>query len=169
MRPRGLICLALCLGALATPAGAADAAAAWDSRCEQCHGAADEFAGKYLWTIGGQLQGRHHVTDLRRFIGNHYTPDHLVDTIQALLARHANTAARFAPECGGCHGSVESFARESIEFRWRKVRGVKSGMALDEYLPTHQDLQTGDAEFFARLLARFVDPIEPEEPAVPQN
>lgn len=152
----------IALWLIATPLvqGAADPAASWNSRCDQCHGELDEFAGKYLWAINGQLQGRHHVEDLRRFMGNHYAPDHLIDDLQVLLAKHANTAARFEPECGNCHGRVEDFASASIEFRWRKVRGVKSGMALDEYLPTHQDLSAEDAEFFTRLLSRFVEQTE---------
>ena len=150
------IVLSLWLGAVPCASAALDPADVWDSRCDQCHGKASEFAGKYLWEIGGQLQGRHHVADLRKFLGNHYAPDHLIELLQEMLARHANTAARFAQECGACHGEVDAFARDSIEFRWRKVRGVKSGEALEDYLPAHQGLSAEDADFFARLLDRFV-------------
>jgi hypothetical protein len=151
------IILSLWLGAAPGAAGAIDPAAVWDSRCDQCHGDASEFAGKYLWEIGGHLQGRHHVADLRIFLGNHYAPDHLIDLLEEMLAKYANTATRFAEECGTCHGDAEAFARDSIEFRWRKVRGVKSGEALEDFLPSHRDLSAADADFFASLLARFVE------------
>ena len=148
--------LSLWLGILPCSSGAVDPETVWQSRCDQCHGDAAEFAGKYLWQIGGQLQGRHHVADLRKFLGNHYAPEHLLDMLEDMLARHANSATRFAQECGSCHGDVEAFANDSIEFRWRKVRGVKSGEALEDYLPAHQGLSAEDADFFARLLDRFV-------------
>ena len=157
MRITNVIIFALWLCVLPAQSGTVDPESVWNSRCDQCHGTHDEFAGKYLWAIDGQLQGVHHVRDLRRFLSNHYAPDHLIDDLQALLARHANTADRFASECGACHGPVETFARTSIEYRWRKVRGVKSGLALDDYLAKHENLQAEDAEFFARLLERFVE------------
>lgn len=131
--------------------------AAWDSRCEECHGDADKFAGKYLWAIGGQLQGRHHVRDLRLFMSNHYIPGHMLDIMQNMLMKYANTPQRFADECGRCHGKVEDFVEKSVAFKWGKVRGLKSGTAVSEFLPDHEGLKAEDAEFFASLLERFVD------------
>ncbi len=145
-----------------SPGGASpvDARAAWNSRCEECHGDADEFAHKYLWAIAGKLQGRHHVHDLRLFMSNHYIPEHMLDIMQAMLKEGANTPQRFADECAGCHGEVEAFVRKSVAVLWGKVRGVESGIAVSEFLSTHQGLQAEDAEFFARLLERFAEQLQ---------
>lgn len=130
------------------------ARAAWDNRCEECHGDPDKFAAKYLWIIEGQLQGRHHVEDLRLFLGNHYLPDHLIDTLHAMLSKHASTLARFTDECSECHGTPESFVRKSIVTQGREMIGVMSSTAVSEYLETHRDLSEADAEFFTLLLKR---------------
>lgn len=136
------------------------ASAAWNSRCEECHGEADKFAHKYLWAIDGKLQGRHHVHDLRLFLGHHFLPDHLIDKLSAMLMKHANTPQRFADECSGCHGKVEDFVKKSVAFKWGKVRGLKSGTAVGEFLPGHEGLKKEDAEFFASLLERFTEPTQ---------
>lgn len=138
--------------------------AAWDTRCEECHGAADAFARKYLWAIDGKLQGRHHVHDLPLFLSKHYVPDHLLEKMQTLLMKSASTPQRFADECSSCHGAVEVFVGESIVVQWRKVRGRESGIAVSEFLPTHQDLQADDADFFTRLLERFAKQVHEPEP-----
>jgi len=39
-------------------AGARDALAIWDDRCEECHGDSVKFAKKYLWDVDGQLFAR---------------------------------------------------------------------------------------------------------------
>jgi len=148
----------LLLVANPAPADPVKASAAWNSRCEECHGEADKFAHKYLWAIDGKLQGRHHVYDLRLFLGNHFLPDHLIDKLSAMLMKYANTPQRFTDECSGCHGKVEDFASKSVAFKWGKVRGVKSGTAVSEFLPGHEGLNAEDADFFARLLERFTAP-----------
>ena len=138
------------------PAGETTAAAraAWDNRCEECHGDPDEFAGKYLWIIEGQLQGRHHVEDLRLFLSNHYSPEHLLEPTLEMLSEKASTLKRFGDECSECHGSAESFVRKSIVTQGRELLGVMSSTAVGEYLQTHRELSKDDAEFFTRLLQR---------------
>ena len=140
-----------------TGAAPVDARAAWNSRCEECHGEADKFSRKYLWAIGGRLQGRHHVLDLRLFMSNHYIPDHMLDMMQAMLMEDANTPQRFADECSSCHGEVEDFVGKSVAVLWGKVRGIESGIAVSEFLATHQGLQEEDVEFFTHLLERFAE------------
>jgi len=141
-----------------------EAGAAWNTRCEECHGKADEFARKYLWAIGGRLQGRHHVLDLPLFLGNHYVPDHLLEKMQRMLMKVANTPQRFADDCSRCHGEVDAFVRQSIVIQWNKVRGTESGIAVSEFLPSHQGLQADDADFFTRLLERFAEQLHGPEP-----
>ncbi len=155
LRPLIIIGILL-LAAKPAPAAPVKASAAWESRCEECHGEADKFAHKYLWAIDGQLQGRHHVYDLRLFLGNHYLPEHLIDKLSAMLMKHANTPQRFTDECSDCHGKVEDFVKKSVAFKWRKVRGLKTGTAVSEFLPGHEGLQEEDADFFTHLLERFV-------------
>ncbi|HKJ52946.1 MAG TPA: hypothetical protein VKB27_15695 [Gammaproteobacteria bacterium] len=153
--PRNMIIIAVLL-LVCNPSGAnpVDARTAWDSRCEECHGDAEKFAAKYLWIIDGKLQGRHHVEDLRLFLGNHYLPDHLIEPLHEMLLKHASTLARFTDECSECHGTPESFVRKSIVSQNRELIGVMTSTAVDEYLKTHRELSAADAEFFTRLLKR---------------
>ncbi|MDH3447722.1 MAG: hypothetical protein OEO18_06220 [Gammaproteobacteria bacterium] len=135
-------------------AEAMDANALWDNRCEQCHGEAAEFSGKYLWVFGDRLQGQHHVKNLRLFLRNHYIPDHGIEAIYDLLRAQANTSARFDNDCGGCHDSAETFVRKSIFTRAGKLTGAASGLPVDEFLATHQNLPKEDVEFYSKLLER---------------
>lgn len=140
-------------------AGAREIRAEWDNRCEECHGEADEFARKFLWAIDGQLQGQHHIDDLRLYMRNHYIPKHLIDEIYNMLLAQANTLARFKSECSSCHSSAEEFIRRSIVNKAGVLRGVESGISVREFLETHQDLQQADVEFFTRLLTRVLNDI----------
>ena len=153
-RPILAACWLLSMSAGST---AQDALEIWDNRCEECHGAADEFSRKYLWAIGEKLQGRHHVQDLQLFLSNHYAPDHLLDTLQSLLMQHANNTQRFEQECAGCHGAAEAFVRKSVAVKWRKLRGLESGIAVEDFLPTHQNLEAEDVEFFTLMLTRVAN------------
>jgi cytochrome c5 len=154
MRVRSLIAAALLLSTAAPAHSASVARAAWDNRCEECHGDPDKFAAKYLWIIEGQLQGRHHVDDLRLFLGNHYVPEHLLDPMHAMMSKQASTLTRFDSECGECHGTPESFVRKSIVTQDREMIGVMTSTAVEEYLASHRELSEADAEFFTRLLKR---------------
>jgi len=140
-------------------AGARDAYATWDDRCEECHGDADEFSRRFLWAIDGQLQGQHHVDNLRLFMGNHYIPEHQIEAIYDMLLAQASTLARFTDECSRCHDSAEAFVHKSIATRVSGMVGVESGIPVSEYLQTHQDLSKADVEFFTRLIARVLDQI----------
>ena len=160
--PRKMIIIAILL-LVCNPSAAnpVDARTAWGSRCEECHGDPDKFAAKYLWIIDGQLQGRHHVEDLRLFLGNHYLPDHLIEPLHEMLSEHASTLARFDDECSECHGTPESFVRKSIVTQGREMIGVMSSTAVGKYLVKHRELGKDDAEFFTRLLRRVANIIYP--------
>jgi hypothetical protein len=150
---------ALCLGLLVfagTHCGAAesDAYSSWDTRCEECHGDAREFARKYLWVVDGQLQGRHHIDDLHLFMENHYIPSHEVDKMREMLQGNANELARFAQRCGSCHDGADDFVRRSISTWGGAISGVNSGIPVAEFLLTHEGLGPEEAEFFTRLIVR---------------
>jgi len=146
----------LLLALIPIEAGSRDAPAIWDSRCEECHGDSAIFASKYLWDIEGQLQGRHHIDNLNLFIGNHYIPDHEIETMRNMLLAQANSSMRFKAECGGCHGEVREFVEKSIWVGGSEVTGLETGMDVIEFLPTHQELRSEDAAFYQKLFARIV-------------
>ena len=135
--------------------GARDGLAIWDSRCEECHGDPTVFASKYLWNIDGQLQGRHHIDNLSLFMGNHYIPDHEIETINNMLLSQANSPVRFETQCSACHGDVKEFIEKSLWVTRGGVTGMESGMDVSEFLPTHQDLQPEDVTFYRKLFARI--------------
>ena len=140
-------------------ADAREIRAEWDSRCEECHGEADEFARKFLWVIDGQLQGQHHIDNLRLYMRNHYIPKHLIDEIYNMLLAQANSPARFKSECSSCHSSAEEFIRRAIHIKAGELTGVESGISVREFLKTHRGLQQTDVEFFTRLLTRVLNDI----------
>jgi len=159
MRGTALVSGLLLMFLIPFGAGARDAYAAWDNRCEECHGDADEFARSFLWAIDGQLQGQHHIDNLRLFMGNHYIPEHQIEAIYDMLLAQANTMARFEIECSSCHDSAEALVRKSIATRISGIAGVESGVPVLEFLQTHQNLQPADAEFFMKLITRVLDDI----------
>ena len=144
---------------LAETAAARDIRAAWDSRCEECHGDVDTFAGKYLWAVDGKLQGRHHVDNIRLFLGRHYTPKHELAATYDLLLSQANDPIRFRDNCSECHGDAEQFVRQSIFGKDDGMTGVASGEAVRKFLESHRDLQPDDVDFYMRLFVRVKDQI----------
>lgn len=140
-------------------ANARDAYASWDNRCEECHGDADSFAGKYLWVVDGQLQGRHHVDDLDLFMRRHYIPAHEVEKITAMLQAQANDMARYEAQCGSCHGSRQDFVRASISTWGDGLTGVETGIPIAEFLPAHQQIGVDGAVFYGRLIERVISQI----------
>ena len=145
----------LLLALIPIEASARDAQAIWDSRCEECHGDATRFARKYLWDIEGQLQGQHHIDNLNLFMGNHYIPDHEIETIRNMLLAQANSPLRFKAECSGCHGDVKEFVEKSIWVRGSEITGLESGRDVNEFLPTHRELRPEDVTFYQKLFARI--------------
>ena len=149
----GLLVLALAPGT----ASAVDARSIWDNRCEYCHGDPAEFSGKYLWNVGGRLQGQHHIDDLHLFMRRHYLPDHMIEPINDMLLADANSPLRFDAECGECHGSAAAFVEKSLWIRGGGITGMETGRELDEFLPTHRDLEPDDVDFYLKLLVRVAE------------
>ena len=140
-------------------AGAREIGAEWDNRCEECHGEADQFARKFLWAVDGQLQGQHHIDNLRLFMRNHYLPKHKIDAFYDMLLAQANDPARFESECSGCHSGAEEFVRRSIVIKAGELTGLESGISVRDFLQTHRGLQQVDVEFYTRLLTRVQNDI----------
>lgn len=111
--------------ALAMPAAGADGLdlhRLWDDRCFECHGHAGAFVRKYLTVSGDALQDRHHVRDLRRFLGNHYLAKSEVDAVYGMLRGQASRQARLKNEFSRCHGTSADFVRESLDLPGRDLR-----------------------------------------------
>ena len=138
---------------LADAAGA-DLHRLWDNRCAECHGHAGDFARQFLSNNNGQLQGRHHVHDLRRFMQNHYLPASEVDGVYKMLLAQANIKPRFKEECSICHQSAASFVRESLTLRDGQLYSRKSGSPVRPFLESHRALSPEDVEFYLKLLTR---------------
>lgn len=126
----------------------------WDNRCAECHGHAGHFARTFLSVSSGELQGRHHVHDLRRFMYNHHLADSEVDAVYNMLLAQATTPPRFKDECSGCHENAAKFVRNSLELRDGVLHSRKSGRPVRLFLSHHRELDPDDVEFFMKLLTR---------------
>jgi hypothetical protein len=159
MRSIGLSLGILLMLCVQSEAGAREIGAEWDNRCEECHGDADEFARKFLWAVDGQLQGQHHIDNLRLFMRNHYLPKHKIDAFYDMLLAQANDPARFESECSSCHNSAEEFVRRSIVIKASELTGLESGISVRDFLQTHRGLRQVDVEFYTRLITRVQNDI----------
>jgi hypothetical protein len=151
------VSVALVAGVMVIPAvraSAIDLHWLWDDRCAVCHGHAGDFSRKFLSVSGGELQGPHHVHDLRRFLHNHYLAGSEVDAAYNMLFAQAISQARFRTECAGCHDTAARFARGSLELRDGVLYSGSSGRRVSIFLQQHRGLKPDDAEFFTELLTR---------------
>lgn len=147
----------LLMAVLAMPAARAsglDLHWLWDDRCGACHGHAGDFARQSLSVSNAQLQGRHHVNDLRQFLDNHYLAGNEVDAVYNMLLAQAGNQARFKGECAGCHESATTFVRNSLELRNGVLYSRNAGFPVRGFLDHHRGLNPDDVEFFANLLTR---------------
>jgi hypothetical protein len=88
-------------------------------------------------------------------MGNHYIPDHEIDTIRDMLQSQANSPVRFKTECDGCHGDAKEFVEKSLWLSRGGVTGLESGMEVSEFLPTHRELPPEEVGFYRKLFARI--------------
>lgn len=156
-----LVAAALTAAALMVPVARSagiDLHRMWDDRCAGCHGHAGAFARK-LTVSGGELQGRHHVHDLRLFLRNHYPADSEVDAVYDMLLAQASNEARFSKECSDCHGTAAEFVRTALALRDGELHGRESGRAVRQFLEEHRQLGADDVAFFAQLLERIAGEI----------
>jgi hypothetical protein len=126
----------------------------WENRCVDCHGHAGDFSRKFLNVSDGELQGPHHVHDLRRFLSNHYLAGNEVDAVYNMLLAMATTQARFKDECSSCHDSAANLVRAELALREGVLVSRSSGQPVGEFLASHQDLEPDDADFFLGVLNR---------------
>lgn len=126
----------------------------WDDRCAECHGHAGHFSRKFLSISNHELQGQHHVHNLRQFLNNHYLIKTEVDAVYNMLLAQAGIPPRFKNECSSCHQSASSFVRKSLELRDGRLYSRRSGQLVDQFLMHHMALDAEDIEFFTKLLMR---------------
>jgi hypothetical protein len=155
----GIVLVAAALAIPAARAADPDLHWLWDDRCATCHGHAGEFARKFLRVSGNELQGVHHVHDLRRFLHNHYLVGNDVDAVYSMLFAQANTQARFKRECVSCHDTAASLVRNSLELRDGVLYSRNSGHPVNRFLDHHRGLNPDDVEFFTSLLTRIAHEI----------
>lgn len=106
----------------------------WHNHCADCHGHAGEFSRKFLKVSDGELQGAHHVHDLRQFLSNHHLAGNEVDAVYNMLLAQANTQARFKDECSSCHDSAAEFIRAELVLRDGVLVSRISGRPVGEFL-----------------------------------
>ncbi|MDX2458243.1 MAG: hypothetical protein QNL87_12125 [Gammaproteobacteria bacterium] len=126
----------------------------WDDHCAACHGHSGDFARKFLRVSSGELQGPHHVHDLRRFLHSHYLAGNEVDAVYDMLLAQVNNQARFKGECVSCHDTAARFVRKSLELRDGALYSRNSGSPVSRFLDHHMALSPDDVEFFIKLLTR---------------
>ena len=131
----------------------------WHNHCADCHGHAGEFSRKFLNVSDGELQGAHHVHDLRQFLSNHYLAGNEVDAVYNMLLAQANTQASFKDECSSCHDSAAEFIRAELVLRDGVLVSRISGRPVGEFLIDHQGLKPDDADFFLGVLNRVAHEI----------
>ncbi len=127
----------------------------WDDRCAACHGHSSEFSHEFLTISDGMLQGRHHINDLKLFLGNHYLSGQSVNEIYAMLLGQVSRQVRFKIECSSCHQNAASFVREKLQFEGVDLRIQESGKNVRDFLENHRRLSDDDIEFYSALLSRI--------------
>lgn len=140
--------------ALAPVAHALDVHRYWDTTCGECHGHSADFARRFLSVKDGDLQGRHHVTDLRKFLANHYASADMTEPVYRMLLAQRQTAPLFRSKCGGCHRTAAEFAREFLEMRDGVLVGRETGKPVAEFLKGHGRLSPADQKVMLGVLTR---------------
>jgi len=143
-----------------------DLHALWDDRCVSCHGHAGEFARKFLTVSSNELQGRHHVHDLRQFLQNHYLAGHAVEPVYRMLLAQAGNEPRFLNECSKCHDRAADFVRNSFILRNGVLYSRQLDMPVREFLNSHRSLQQQDVDYFIEQLRRIAHEVDLQGSAV---
>jgi cytochrome c5 len=150
----GILAISAAVSSLAAQPSGQDLHRLWDSRCNDCHGHSGDFARRFLTISNGELQGRHPIHDLRRFLANHYVPDNEVDAVYRMLLAQADTPPRYREQCQRCHDAAADLVRDTLIFRDGVLRGRESGQPIHDLLAGHKKVSADDVEFFASLLIR---------------
>lgn len=144
----------------AVAAFATDLHKLWDDRCSSCHGHSGEFSRKFLKVTGSELQGRHHVHDLRLFLNKHYLSGHDVGPIYNMLLAQGSIVPRFKNECSRCHENAATFVRESFMLNDGSLYSLKLKIPVRDFLNGHQNLQPEDIDFFIEQFNRIMNEVE---------
>ncbi|KAG1707752.1 hypothetical protein GQR58_003399 [Nymphon striatum] len=131
----------------------------WHDRCASCHGHSGDFSRSFLKVSKGELQGRHHITDLRLFLDNHYLAGKEVDTVYNMLLAQASIEARFKNECSRCHETAVEFVRESLILREGVLYSRELNIPTSDTLEHHRRLESKDVEFFTKQLTRVANEV----------
>lgn len=126
----------------------------WDDRCADCHGHSGDFSREFLSVSRGELQGRHHINDLRLFLHNHYLSDRLVDDMYNMLLAQLSSSTRFKGDCSGCHQNAAVFVRGKLVFDGSILKIRKTGESVSDFLHQHRRLNKEDVIFYTELLTR---------------
>lgn len=141
---------------LAAPAQAVDLHRYWDTNCSECHGHSADFARRFLTVKDGRLQGRHHVDDLRRFLGNHYLSADLLTPIHDMLLAQRQTARLFQTKCGQCHDTAAAFTRQFLVEREGALYGRQTQRPVADYLRQHGKLSPAEQTRMLAALSRVL-------------
>jgi hypothetical protein len=150
----GIVSVSMVLLARETGASDIDLHWLWDNRCADCHGHAGEFSRQFMNVDGNELQGRHHVHDLRRFMGNHYLSEEEVDAVYQMLFSLATSPGKYRKECNSCHDIAAEFVRSKLVLRDGTLYGRGTGRPVHEFLEVHRGLEPEDVDFYMELLTR---------------
>ena len=140
-----------------------DLHAMWDDRCATCHGHSGEFSRRVLSVSNAELQGRHHIHDLRLFLTNHYLSGHSVEPVYNMLLAQASSKPRFKDECSKCHQSAAEFSRKSLILRDGELYDRSSDIPIRDFLSSHRKLQPGDVDYFLQQLIRVTREVNAED------
>ena len=149
-----IVLIALVLAMPAARASGLDLHWLWDDRCAGCHGHAGDFARKFLSVSDGELQGAHHVHDLRRFLHSHYLAGNEIDAVYRMLLAQASSQARFRAECVRCHDTAARLVRNSLELRDHVLYIRHTGLPVSQFLGHHMELSPDGVVFYVNLLTR---------------
>lgn len=152
--------MAVALSISVTNALALDLHDYWDRHCAECHGHSGQFARRFLTAEDGKLQGRHYVENLAVFLRRHYLDVDLVEPISAMLLAQVSSEPRFQRECGRCHETAASLARETLTLRDGVLISRATGHPASAFLSNHARIKPEDVSFFVDVLTRVTREVE---------
>ncbi|MEZ5852835.1 MAG: hypothetical protein R3D68_19550 [Hyphomicrobiaceae bacterium] len=154
---RSAIAALALVGALCGNAAATDLHAFWDQTCKDCHGQhSADFARTFLKVENGKLLGRHHVDDLRTFLGQHHMSEPVAGRIHDMLLAQAATVPVFKAKCAGCHETAADLVRTSVDEVNGVLIGKKRRAPLSSFLQRHGGgLSGADLDAVLKALARL--------------
>jgi hypothetical protein len=131
----------------------------WENRCMECHGHAGAFARGHLIVENSVLVGRHHKSDLKRFLGQHEMGPTHVDGIYAMLLAQAATPPLFQQKCSACHKTAAEFVRRSVVQKDGALLGRSNQTPLSDFLKNHGGLRADEVAVVVDTLTRVLSEV----------